>query len=197
LWPLFLALTGRWRVFIAAAVGVIVFAAAAGLIFGFETYPNWFESLNYSQRLISEQRITTPAYASLYANLLGMHAPQPLAIGLHVTSAIAGVVLACIVFRKGDVLLGGAALFAATLLVSPYLFFYDFTTLLVGAALLGKPRSPLDYIAVIFAWGTSLSVALGQIIVLPICPLSAWLVLITAFTRVRNAAALQAPAQQP
>ena len=196
LWPLFLALTGRWRVFISAALAVIAFATAAGLIFGFETYPNWFESLDYSQRLISEQRITTPAYASLYANLLGLHAPQALAIGLHSLSAIAGVIVACIVFRKGDVLLGGAALCAATLLVSPYLFFYDFTTLLVGAALLGAPRSPLDYAAAIFAWGTSLSVALGQIVVLPICPLAAWLVLITAFTRARSAAPLPAPAPQ-
>lgn len=196
LWPLFLALTGRWRVFMSAAVAGLAFVIVAGLIFGFDTYLNWFESLNYSQRLISEQRITTPAYASLYANLLGMHAPQALAIGAHATSAIAGVVIACIVFRKGDVMLGGAALFAATLLVSPYLFFYDFTTLLVGVALLGKPRSPLDYAAAIFAWGTSLSVALGQIIVLPICPLSAWLVLITAFMRVRSAVPSLAPAPQ-
>ena len=93
-------------------------------------------------------------------------------------------------------LLGGAALCAATLLVSPYLFFYDFTTLLIGAALLGAPRSPLGYAAAIFAWGTSLSVALGQIVVLPICPLAAWLVLITAFMRARSAVPLPAPAPQ-
>ena len=197
LWPLFLALTRRWRVFASAAVAVVVFAIAAGLIFGFETYANWFESLDYSQRLISEQRITTPAYASLYANLLSVHAPQALAIGLHAASALAGVIVACVVFRKGDVMLGGAALCAATLLVSPYLFFYDFTTLLVGAALLGAPRSPLDYAAAIFAWGASLSVALGQIIVLPICPLAAWLVLGATFMRARSAVPHQAPALQP
>ncbi len=196
LWPLFLALTGRWRVFISAAVTALAFVVVAGLIFGFDTYLNWFESLTYSQQLISGQRITTPAYASLYANLLGMHAPQALAIGLHAASAIAGVIIACIVFRKGDVLLGGAALCAATLLVSPYLFFYDFTTLLVGAALLGVPRSPLDYAAAIFAWGAALSVALGQYVALPICPIAAWLVLITTFTRVRSAGLLPAPAPQ-
>lgn len=196
LWPLFLALTGRWRVFISAAVAAVSFVVVAGLIFGFDTYLNWFESLNYSQRLISEQRITTPAYASLYANLLGMHAPQALAIGLHAASAIAGVIIACVVFRKGDVLLGGAALCATTLLVSPYLFFYDFTTLLLGAALLGTPRSPLDYAAAIVAWGASAGVALGQYFVLPICPLAAWLVLATTFMRVRSAAPLLAPAPQ-
>ncbi|MCA8886942.1 MAG: DUF2029 domain-containing protein [Hyphomonadaceae bacterium] len=194
LWPLFLAFSGRWRVFFSAAIAVIAFATAAGLIFGFDTYFNWFESLDYSQRLISEQRITTPAYASLYANLLGLHAPQALAISLHAISATAAIIVACIVFRSGDVVLGGAALCAATLLVSPYLFFYDFTTLLVGAALLGAPRSPLDYAAAIFAWGTSLSVALGQIIVLPICPLAAWLVLAATFTRAGSAAPLPAQA---
>ena len=72
--------------------------------------------------------------------MLGLDAPQALAIGLHAVSAVAGIIVACVVFRKGDVALGGAALCAATLLVSPYLFFYDFTTLLVGAALLGAPR---------------------------------------------------------
>ncbi|MEQ1810743.1 MAG: glycosyltransferase family 87 protein [Terricaulis sp.] len=197
LWPLFLALSGRWRVFMSAAVAALTFVVMAGLMFGFDTYLNWFESLNYSQRLISEQRITTPAYASLYANLLGLDAPQALAIGLHAVSAVAGIIVACVVFRKGDVALGGAALCAATLLVSPYLFFYDFTTLLVGAALLGAPRSSLDYAAAIFAWGAALSVALGQYISLPICPLAAWLVLVTAFTRVKSAAPLLAPAPQP
>lgn len=197
LWPLFLALSGRWRAFAAAAVAAIAFVALAGLVFGFDSYARWFESLASSQRLISEQRVTTPAYASLYANLLGLGAPHALAIGLQAISAAAAVLAACVVFRGGDRNLSGAALCAATLLVSPYLFFYDFTLLLIGAALLGAPRSSLEYAAAIFAWAAGLTVAVGYYVALPVCPLAAWLVLAVAFTRARNAAPRPAPAPQP
>lgn len=197
MWPLFLALSGRWRAFAAAAIATIAFVAFAGLVFGFESYERWFESLAASQSLITEQRVTTPAYASLYANLLGLGAPHAVALSLHALSAVAGVVAACLVFRTKDAALGGAALCAATLLVSPYLFFYDFTLLLIGAALLGVPRTPLGYAAATLAWGAALSVAIGYYIALPLCPLAAWLVLGAAFMRARSAAPLPAQAPQP
>ncbi|MBL8546600.1 MAG: DUF2029 domain-containing protein [Hyphomonadaceae bacterium] len=196
LWPLFLGLSGRWRAFAAAAIAAIAFAAVAGFIFGFESYLRWFESLAASQTLISEQRITTPAYASLYANLLGLGAPDVLALGLHAASAIGAIIIACLLFRKGDPAIGGAALCAATLLISPYLFFYDFTLLMVGVALLGVPRKPWEILAATFAWGAGLTVAVGGYVALPICPLAAWLVLGVAFTRARSVVAHPAPAPQ-
>lgn len=196
MWPLFLALSGRWRAFAAAAIAAVTFAALAGLVFGVDSYARWFESLANSQRLISEQRITTPAYASLFANLLGLGASQAVAMTAHAISAVAGTIVAAFLFRKGDLAIGGAALCAATLLISPYLFFYDFTLLLVGAALLGAPRTLLDYAAAIFAWGAALTVAIGGHIALPICPTAAWLVLVAAFMRARSAAPSLAPAPQ-
>ncbi len=196
-WPVFLALSGRWRAFVAAAIAAVSFAVLAGFVFGFESYVRWFDSLAASQRLITEQQITTPAYASLYANLLGLGASHTLAIVLHALSAVGGLILACVVFRKGDLAVAGAALCAATLLISPYLFFYDFTLLLIGAALLGAPRSPLELAAAIFAWGSGLTVAIGDYIALPICPTAAWLVLIVARQRAGSAASLRAPAPQP
>jgi hypothetical protein len=196
MWPLLLALSGRWRAFIAAAIAAAAFVAIAGLVFGFESYIRWFDSLDASQRLVTEQRITTPAYASLYANLIGLGASPTFAIGLHALSAIVAVVTACSLFRNGDKGIAGAALCAATLLVSPYLFFYDFTLLLIGAALLGVPRTLLDYAAAIFAWGAGLTVAVGDYIALPICPLAAWLVLAAAFMRAKNEGPLPAPAPQ-
>lgn len=196
LWPFFLAFSGRWRAFAAAAVASVAFVALGALVFGPESYVRWFESLVASQTLISEQRITTPAYASLYANLLGLGLSHALAIAVHATSAIAAVIVACLLFRKGDLTTGGAALCAATLLISPYLFFYDFTVLLIGAALLGAPRTPLDYAAAIFAWGAGLTVAVGYYVALPVCPVAAWLVLGATFMRARSAASAPAPAPQ-
>ncbi|MGD9979010.1 MAG: glycosyltransferase family 87 protein [Hyphomonadaceae bacterium] len=197
LWPLFLALSGRWRAFAAAAISATAFVALAGLIFGFGAYARWFDSLSASQQLITEQRVTTPAYASLYANLLGLGASPALAISLHALSAVGAVVVSCLLFRKTDAGAAGAALCAATLLFSPYLFFYDFTLLLIGAALLGAPRSRLDLAAAIFAWGAGLTVAVGEYVALPVCPLAAWLVLGAAFMRARSADLLRAPAPQP
>jgi hypothetical protein len=197
MWPIFLALSGRWRAFFAAAIAAVAFVAFAGFIFGFDSYVRWFDSLTASQRLITEQLITTPAYASLYANLLGLGASHVVAMSLHALSAVAGLGLACIIFRKGDLATAGAALCAATLLISPYLFFYDFTLLLIGASLLGAPRSALDYAAAIFAWGAGLTVAIGEYVALPICPAAAWLVLIAAMQRAGSAVSLPAPAPQP
>jgi hypothetical protein len=89
----------------------------------------------------------------------------------------------------------GAALCAATLLMSPYLFFYDFTLLAVGAALLGAPRDRFELVAAVLAWSAGLSIALGYLAPLPLCPLAAWAVLTAAFRRRGSAAPRSAPAQ--
>lgn len=197
LWPLYLALTKRWNAFLAAAASALVFCAIAALLFGFESYGRFLANLAESQDLIRGLRITTPAYASLYANLLGLGLPHGVALALHGLSACAAVAAAAWLFMRGDKAVAGAALCAATLLISPYLFFYDFTLLMVGAALLGVPRTRLELLAAIFAWGSGLTVAVGIYVALPICPLAAWLVLIAAMQRARSAALHPAPAQQP
>lgn len=194
LWPLYLALTRQWLAFAAAAATACAFALSAGLAFGFDAYVRFFANLAASQNLISLQQITTPAYASLYANLLDLGAAQGLALAAHVLSALAAIAFSCRVFLTGDRAAAGAALSAATMLISPYLFFYDHTLLMAGAALLGAPRTPLGWAAAIGAWGGGLSVALGYWLPLPVCPLAAWLVLAAALMRAGNAAPRPAPA---
>lgn len=194
-WPIFLALSGRWRVFWSAAICVTIFAGASGFVFGFDAYVRFVENLADSARLISGQRITTPAYASLYANLLSLKIPNAVAMAAHTASALAGLVVAALVFLKRDRITGGAALCAATLLLSPYLFFYDFLILAAGAALLGAPRDRLELLAAILAWGAGLTVAVGAYIALPICPLAAWLILLVAARRAEIWGPRLAPAQ--
>lgn len=194
LWPIYLALSGRWRAFASAAVFTLAFVLLAGAVFGFESYVRFFENLRVSQDLISGQRITTPAYASLYANALDMGASNAIATALHALSATGALALSAWLFWRGPREAAGAALCAATLLISPYLFFYDFTLLAVGAALLGAPRDRFELAALIFAWGAALSVAIGYYVTLPLCPLAAWLVLIAATRRARSVAFRPAPA---
>lgn len=194
LWPFMLAFSGRWRTFAAAAVSSLVFIVLAGLVFGFDSYLRFFENLGPSSSLISGQRIATPAYASLYGNLLGLGFPSWLATIAHVASASAAFFAACVVFVRGDKVTAGAALCAATLLISPYLFFYDFTLLAVGAVLMGAPRDRAELIAYIMAWGAGLSLAVGYIIPLPVAPLAAWLLLRVALKRARSVGFQKAPA---
>jgi hypothetical protein len=94
--------------------------------------------------------------------------------------------LASLLFLRGARESQGAALCAATLLATPYLFFYDMTLLAVGAALLGAPRDRFELAALVLAWSAGLSLALGYIAPLPLCPLAAWTVLIAAFRRNRT-----------
>lgn len=197
LWPVFLALSGRWRTFCAASLSALAFVALAGLVFGFDSYLRFIENLVASQDLISAQRITTPAYASFYASLIALGAPSNVAFFLHGASAALALTIAAWTFWRGDRLSGGAVLCAATLLVSPYLFFYDLTLLAVGAALLGAPRDRLELAALIAAWGAGLSLALSYVAPLPYCAAAAWLVLFVSWRRARSAVRRPATALQP
>ena len=183
LWPLFLVLTGRWKAFAAAALGTLGFIALAALVFGPASFVRFFENLRASQTVVSEHLITTPAYASLYGNLIEAGAPEALAATAHAVSAIAALALGLWLFRRGDRELGGAALCATTLLISPYLFFYDFTLLAAGAALLGAPRDRFELIAIVAAWSAGLSLTIGYYAPVPLCPAAAWLILLAAARR--------------
>ncbi len=82
------------------------------------------------------------------------------------------------------------------MLLSSYLFFYDFVLLGLAAALLAPPRNKFETTAMVFAWLSGMSVAFSYAIPLPLCPFSAWLVLIAAISRARSEAARPAPAPQ-
>jgi hypothetical protein len=196
LWPVLLVLSGRWRAFAAACVSTGVFVGIAGAVFGFESYARFFDNLGASQELINGNRIGTPAFASLYASLLNLGAPVVIAAAAQALSAIAALIVSALIFRGGDRVLGAAALCAATLLISPYLFFYDFPLLAVGAALLGAPRDRFELIAAIAAWGAGLSLVLSYALPLPYCAAAAWLVLIATLRRARSVAGRPAAAPQ-
>ncbi|GAM96768.1 hypothetical protein U91I_00388 [alpha proteobacterium U9-1i] len=193
LWPIYLAFTGRWRAFGAAALSTGAFIALASIAFGFDSYTRFLENLPATQNLISGQRVATPAYASLYGNLVGLGLTQPIALALHAFSALGALLAALLVFRRGDASAQGAALCGATLLVLPYAFFYDFTLLAVGAAMLGAPRNKFETLALVLAWGAGLSLVLGYALQLPLGATAAWLVLLSAVGRARSADAHPAP----
>lgn len=197
LWPLLLAVSGRWRTFVAAAASTVALVAIAGLLFGFDAYPRFFHNLAASQDLVAGVHVPRQTFGSLFGNLLAARLPMPIAIAAHTISATCALGAALLCFRRGDLRTQGAALCAATLLMSPYLFFYDFTLLGLGAALLWPPRDTFDSGAMVLAWLSALSVAFSYFLPLPLCPVSAWLVLIAALRRAGIAGPRPAPALQP
>lgn len=186
-WPIYLALSGRWRAFTAAAFATILFVAVAGFAFGFESYPRFIANLAATQDLVDHQRVPVETFASLYGNLLGLGAVHGVAMIAQAISAILALALAALAFRKGDSAAQGAALCAATALITPYFFFYDATLLCVGAALLAPGRDRFELAALAAAWGAGLSLPLGHVVTLPLCPLAAWLLLLAAARRARGA----------
>jgi len=194
MWPFFLALSRRWNAFFAAAACTAFLIVAAGLVFGFDAYIRFFENLKASQDLIARMGVGRQTFASLFGNLLALRAPMPYAIAGHATSAALAFAGALWVFtRKVDWRVQGAALCSATLLLSSYLFFYDFVALGLGAALLAPPRNKFETTAMVFAWLSGMSVAFSYALPLPLCPFSAWLVLIAAIWRARSEGERLAP----
>ncbi|MDX2236374.1 MAG: glycosyltransferase family 87 protein [Hyphomonadaceae bacterium] len=178
LWPLLLLVEGRRKTFAAAAVCAAAFVAAGAIAFGPEAYLRFFDNLASAQSLIDRQRVPSQTAASLYGALIGLGAPMALAAAAHAVSALAGLAVAMRVWRRGDASAAAAAFAAATLLASPYLFFYDFTLLGVAVAALAR-RAPAP--ALIFAWlAGGLSLAVGAAISLPVAPAAAWAALLAS-----------------
>ena len=184
LWPIFLALSGRWKNFAAATVSLALLFVTAGLIFGWPSYLRFVQNLGPSADLIFGVHVAKQTYASLFGNLRALGLSIPAAGVIHGASALLGLIASAWVFRKGDWQAQCAAFCAATLLMSPYLYFYDFALLGVGAACLGAPRNRLEFIAQALAWVSAYTVALGPLAGFPLCPIAAWAVLGVSLRRV-------------
>jgi len=183
LWPIFLALSGRWKAFRAASVALTILFVAAGLTFGWASYLRFVQNIGPSADLIFGVHVAKQTYASLFGNMRAIGLTIPQAAIVHVLSAVPALITACWVFRKGDWRAQCAAFCAASLLMSPYLYFYDFAILGVGAACLGAPRNRLEFVAEALAWGAAYTVALGPLAGFPLCPIAAWSVLLVALRR--------------
>jgi hypothetical protein len=184
LWPIFLALSGRWKNFASATVSLAVLFVTAGLVFGWPSYLRFVQNLGPSADLIFGVHVAKQTYASLFGNLRALGLSIPVAGVIHGASALLALIAGGWVFRKGDWQAQCAAFCAATLLMSPYLYFYDFALLGVGAACLGVPRNRVEFVAQALAWGSAYTVALGPLAGFPLCPIAAWTVLLVALRRV-------------
>ena len=180
LWPLLFIVERNAKAFAYAALFTTAFIAASLLAFGIAPWQGFADNLANAQAMIDARRLAPETFASLYGALVG--AARPAALFIHGVSAAAALALTILIWRASNARASMAAFAAASLLMSPYLFFYDFTLLGVAIfALSGPQRARGETALLIFAWiAPALSLALGRLILLPIAPLAAWAMLILA-----------------
>lgn len=191
-WPLMLAVRGQWRSFFAALAGLLALVLLAGAVFGFDTYGAFLANLKTAQGAVDQARVSANVYASLYANLVMEGVYRQVATMLHAISLVAGLALAVLIWRRNEDASSGAALCAVTMLISPYLFYYDTPLLALGALLLARgSNGRAEQYGLAFAWGAGfLALTFGG---LPFCPAAAWTLMAIAARRSGSLASRRDP----
>ena len=145
--PLVLLLTGRWRVFAAAAAGLLALNLLAAAAFGPQVFPAFLEAMTSAQgKLLETGALPWWKVQSLYGAARWLHLPAPLAWTLHAALALPVAAGLLLLWRSpAPYALKAAALPTAALLVSPYSAVYDYAVLMIPAAFLIRDglRTPL------------------------------------------------------
>lgn len=190
LFPLAFAVGGRWRAFAAAAAATLGLVGLSLWAFGPEPWRAFFENLANAQGMVTDQKIAPGTYATLFANLRGLGAPVWAAGLAHAGSALAAALSVCVMWRSGGGLSARAALAAASTLISPYLFFYDLTLLLVAAALIVREAGGWSHLArweqgvLAYCWiAPGLLFSVGSHVPAPFAAMAGWALIIVAMRR--------------
>lgn len=148
--PLVLVVTGRWRVFGAAAATVLVATVVVTLAFGVEVWSAFLSSAQFTRGIVLEQGSTGfHKIQSVFAWVRLWGGSVSLAYGLQVLAALAVLVALVRIWRR-DISMShkGAALCLAALLTTPYGMDYDLVLLAPAIALLvaaGTKEGFADY----------------------------------------------------
>lgn len=128
--PIVLLGTGRWRVFFAAVVFSLLFAALSYLVLGQETWQAFLASTDYTMRVLNEGLVPYHKMQSLFSSVRQMNGSLMLAYGLHILLALmAGGVVLYVWRQQVDMHVKAAALIVGGLMMPPFLFDYDLTIL--------------------------------------------------------------------
>jgi len=129
LFPLALVAGRRWETLAAAAATAIGFTLVSVAVFGWETVPAFLHGLGTVRGLIESHHFHLFQIPSVCASALSFGLPLSTALVLHSAVALgaAGCVWAAWRAEGAPIEAKLATLSAASLLISPYIFFYDLT----------------------------------------------------------------------
>lgn len=127
LFPLALFAEGRWRSIAAAAATVLALVAASLLAFGWEVWAAFFDHLPLTQAMADAGAVPWGTMPSPYVFALALGMPVAAAGALQAATALFAAGCVWRAWRHPDAAFAAkaATLVAGSLLVSPYLFYYD------------------------------------------------------------------------
>ncbi len=129
LFPVALVAAGRWRVFASAAVTTIVFVGVSIAACGWPTVQAFLHDLPTVGVLVDSGDLPWGTMPSPYVFVLSLGLPASIALGLQLLVAGAAAICVWLAWRTPDAPFEAraAVLVIASLLVSPYVFYYDLT----------------------------------------------------------------------
>ncbi len=191
--PVALLLARQWSVFASAAVTTLLFAGLTVLVFGHDLWGIFFDNLGTVRLLVQDGVTPWEKMPTVFAAVSVLGAPQSVAYAIHgVVAAAAAVTVFWVWSLEVDRRLVWAVLIPATLLISPYMFDYDLTLLLIPMGLIAyhaKERgwAPWEREMLVAAWLFPLvSAYVIDNLSLPIGPLPTLVLLALAMRRVRD-----------
>jgi arabinofuranan 3-O-arabinosyltransferase len=136
IFPLVLAVSGRWRTVVSAAATAAVFCGAAAVAFGPETWVAFWGTVHgHAGNYLAQEGLPWGMLQTVFGLVRWLGAGATVAATVQLTAAVAVATLVCLIWRRPvPYPLKAAALAVATLLVTPYAFHYDLAILSVAGA---------------------------------------------------------------
>ena len=139
LFPLALIANRSWKAFISAAISAAIFMIVSILVLGMDTFPAWLGSLSQTRTMYLENPQVPIGMVSTFSMLRILGAPLEASyLGQLITAAYGAAAVWKVWKSSASDTIKFSVLATATLLVSPYLYFYDLTWLSLGIAWMAK-----------------------------------------------------------
>lgn len=137
LFPLLLVCERRWAVFAAATGFSALFVALTTLAFGLDIYPAFLRSMDMFRQTVVEHSGILRGAPTVFGLLRTGGADASLAYGVHAVVALgAAATCAWLWSARPRLALSASALAVGTLIVQPYMIYYDLAWLAIALALL-------------------------------------------------------------
>jgi arabinofuranan 3-O-arabinosyltransferase len=186
LFPLVLAVSGRWRVFFSAAATVALMAAVSWLAFGAATCEAFLRSLPLaSQVVLQDGRGDFSKFHSILGLVRTLGGDDTLAWALQTTLTGVSAFIVCVLWRRKAAFdMKAAALATAALLATPYLYVYDLVVLAIPMAFLIRAARANGFLRgeIVGLAAASLCILLFPVVLAPI-GLAAVLIVATLVVR--------------
>ncbi len=140
LFPIVLAVSGHWRVFIVASLVAGALAVGSWLTFGAATWEAFFYSIGHtSQAFLSDGWADWSKLQTMFGLVRTLGGPEHLAWSAQIAVALAAALAISILWRGNAAYdIKAAALGAGAMLATPYLYTYDLVVLAVPLAFLWR-----------------------------------------------------------